>query len=293
MKRALGFILLSHNKPQQAQRLVQRLNAMFDSPPIAWHHDFSKCDLAPNNFSANVSFVRPHVDTWWGEFSLVEATVLAMEQLYSTAIAPDRFVILSGSDYPIKAAHHVLADLQAGDFDAHMVSEFVHPDQLVTARQKLGFKRYHCYNFPPPRLYKLLKRRWPIFTVGYPRPLRGLLPFSKELECYIGDQWFSANRRTAEFIIAFHRKNSKLAKYFRRTMFSDECYFHTILGNAPQFKLNNCNWRYTDWSEGTSHPKTLGMADLPKMLASPMHFARKLDLDRGPEVFDQMDKATA
>jgi len=48
--------------------------------------------------------------------------------------------------------------------------------------------------------------------------------------------------------------------------------------------------RYIDWRMGGYHPKTLGLDDIPRILASGAHFARKFDLAMGPEVFDAIDE---
>jgi len=42
---------------------------------------------------------------------------------------------------------------------------------------------------------------------------------------------------------------------------------------------------------GGHHPKTLGMEDIPHILASGAHFARKFDLAKDAEVFDAIDAA--
>jgi hypothetical protein len=39
------------------------------------------------------------------------------------------------------------------------------------------------------------------------------------------------------------------------------------------------------------HPKTLGVEDIPRILASGAHFARKFNLENGAEVFDAIDAA--
>jgi len=293
MSAPLGFILMTHSNSQQSLRLVNRLNAMFNFPPIMWHHDFSKSALPEAKFSSNVNFVRNPVRAQRAEFTLVEAELRSMEQMYSRPDAPDRFVLLSGQDYPIKPAGQILADLQAGNFDAHMEFTRVREDLKDAEPMRMLYKRHLCFNFPPPPLFRWLDRSWPMFALRYRGPFRGLLPFSRELGCCVGSQWFVANRRVVEYVLEFHRTKRKLARYYQRTMFPDEAYVQTIVGNAPQLKINNKSWRYVDWSGGTSHPKILGVADLPKMQASPAHFARKFNMDKGAEIFDRLDEVTA
>jgi hypothetical protein len=114
MDSTIGIVLITHQKPDQIIRLVTRLNSMFGEPAIVCHHDFSKCALPLSAFPGNVSFVRPHLPTRWGDFSLVEATVRALQQMYLAPAAPDWVVLLSGADYPIKPAAKILHDLSAG-----------------------------------------------------------------------------------------------------------------------------------------------------------------------------------
>ena len=290
MSAPLGFILLTHNGHRQSLRLVNRLNAMFDFPPIVWHHDFSKCALPETKFSPNISFVRPSVKTNWTEFSIVNAELRAMEQIYSLPDPPERFVLLSGQDYPIKPAKQILADLQASDHDGHFELQLAREDNQGTPYLRTIYRRHVCFNFPPAPLFRWMKRQWPIFTRPYRGPFKRLVPFSRELECYAGSQWFVANRRVVDHILEYHRTKPRLAKYYRWTMFPDESYFHTIVVNTKQLKINRNNWRYIDWSQGTSHPKILKMEDLPKLMASPAHFARKFNMDVDAEIFDRLDE---
>jgi len=293
MSAPLGFILLTHGGPRQSLRLMDRLNAMFNFPPIVWHHDFSKCALPETKFPPNVSFVRPHVKTNWTEFSVVQAELRAMAQMYERPDAPERFVLLSGADYPIKPARQIIADLQAGDFDGHLDFRRISEEDQSTPHLTTLYRRHICFNFPPAPLFRWMNRRWPMFTRPYRGPFKRLLPFSRELECYAGSQWFVGSRRVAEYILEFHRTKPKLARFYRWTMFPDESYFHTIVMNAEsRLKINNNNWRYLDWSECEIHPKTLKMEDLPKLLASPHHFARKFNLEVDAEIFDRLDEFT-
>jgi hypothetical protein len=282
----IGFIITSYNKPHQLERLTGRLNVLFNHPPIVCHHNFDQCALDMERFAKNVSFVRPHIQTGWGSFTVIEAVVRALEQMYAAPENPDWFVILSGTDYPIKSAAQILHDLRAGDYDAHVRHVQIHADTLATDWQKRAFRRYCSIRFRAPFMKRAFSLRIPLLTKLF-------LPFSKNFQCYAGDYWVTANRRVAQHLVKFHRSNPKVARHYSRVVIPEESYFLTILANAPEFKLNNNSWRYTDWSRRSPHPKTLGLADLPKLLASPDHFARKFDLDEDSAVLDQLDKTTA
>jgi len=287
----IGFVLLTHNKPHQILRLVNRLNTMFECPPIVCHHDFGKCPLPPGFLPGNVSFVLPHLDTGWAEYTVVEGAQRAIAQMYTREDPPDWCVILSGACYPTKPADQILANLDAGGYDAHIdAAKLVH-GALATNTLRMYFDRLCVKTLSIPSLDKHLHRRtrW----VRLPHFLgRYLLPYGRGMQCYAGSQWFSLNRRAAEYLPKFQKTPAAAAliKHFRGIWFSEECYFQTALCNAPHLKIDTDNQVYLDWSQYQFHPKTLTLEDLPALAASPAHFARKLDPVISADLLDALDK---
>ncbi|RUS98418.1 glycosyl transferase [Trichormus variabilis SAG 1403-4b] len=290
---SVGFILLTHKKTKQIHRLIDHLNKMFNYPPIVCHHDFSKCDLSVDTLPKNISFVHPHLQTAWGEFSIVEATVQAIKLMYESANCPDWFILLSGSDYPIKTAKKILGDLTLSKYDAHINHEeiiykvYQQNVKMGLIWQILAHQRYCSYELCSIPLLNNLKVR-----LEHPLLTKPFLPFSYKLRCFGGGQWFSANKRAAEYIIKFHSHKNALTSHYRRRMFADESYFQTILANAPHLNLKNDDYRYVDWSTKAAHPKTIVIEDLPHLLASSCHFARKFDIDIDSNILDQLDIIT-
>jgi hypothetical protein len=287
---SIGFILLTHRQPKQIYRLIDKLNRMFNYPPIVCHHDFYKCDLSVDTLPKNVSFVRPHIETAWGKFSIVEATVEAIKLMYESANSPDWFVLLSGSDYPIKTAEQILDDLSTSKYDAHINHEEViykvykENVKMGLVWQILAHQRYCSYELVSiPWLNNFQ------FRLEHPLLTKPFLPFSDQLRCFGGGQWFSANKRAAEYIIEFHSQKNALTSHYRQRMFADESYFQTILANTPHLHLKNDDYRYVDWSTKAAHPKTMVIEDLPNLLASSCHFARKFDIDIDSNILDQLD----
>jgi len=116
MASQIGFVLVSHDKPAQLLRLVRRLGSLYDDPPIVCHHDFSKSKLDGLHFPSEVKFVRPNIVTKWGNISCFSAFILGLRTMYERTDSPDWFVFLSGSDYPIRSAADVHAELAQGGF---------------------------------------------------------------------------------------------------------------------------------------------------------------------------------
>ncbi|WP_375472572.1 beta-1,6-N-acetylglucosaminyltransferase [uncultured Nostoc sp.] len=296
---SIGFILLTHSKPLQIYRLINQLNTMFNYPVIVCHHDFSKCDLSVDTLSKNVLLVRPHIQTEWAGFTLVEATVQALRLMYEVPDTPDWFVLLSGADYPIKTARHILDDLASSPYDAYIEYEQITyktykqdliPDMLWL---KNSYQRYCTKTFSFHYLKKYFAQLNIEIRLEHPLLTKAFLPFSKKLACFSGSQWFCANRKAAEYIIDFHGQRNVLTLYYSKLKYTDEAYFQSILANAPHLRLKNDCRRYIDWSTGGPHPKILLREDLPNLLASSAHFARKFDINIDSNILDELDKITS
>ena len=213
---SLGFVLLTHDRPQQAARLVKRLNAMFGFPPIAWHHDFSQCPALPAEaLTPNVTVVHPHTETAWGKFSLVEAAMRALETLFASDRAPDGFVLLSGADYPVKPAERILRDLSTSPCDAHIGHEPIIYDRYQRPWQETCYDRYCALHV----------RLWPggaTLKVRHPLLVAPFVPFTDTFRCYAGEFWFCGRRSAAEYLIARHRSRPELGDHYRVRQYTDE-----------------------------------------------------------------------
>lgn len=306
MSPKIGFVLLTHNKPSQAIRLVTKLNRMFDAPPICWHHDFTQCDIPPDSITENVSLVRPHFRTGWALFAVVDAMLAALKLHFRAKTAPDWVVFLSGADFPIKPADKILHDLSTSQYDAHIHHEKIRYKQYEREWQELCYKRYCSLRFRIPVVTRRLKLSQRTIRFSHPFITTPFLPFSNAFSCFAGEHWFCANRTAAEYLLHFHESKPALANHYRRTeralvnyhrrpielICPEESYYQTILCNAPHLRISQDHRRYIDWSQNAAHPKTLLMEDLPKLLASEAHFARKFDSDVDGKILDALDAAT-
>ena len=252
--------------PSKFSGCFPRLNTLFGDPPIVCHHDFSQCRLDVRRFPSNIRFVRPHLCTAWGHFSLVQATVACLRGLVESPNAPDWIALLSGADYPVAPAAGVLADLRGATVDAFLEHEWIDPDFAWRYWHEVCLHRFYL----PNNLH---------------------FPFSDRFRCFAGSQWFTLNRRCVEYILDWHDRNPGLELYYRQLHCSDESYFHCILCNEPSFRIANNNKRYINWDRGPEGPRVLDASDLFWILQSDCHFARKWNLSRDPGVYDALDEA--
>ncbi|NVK56112.1 MAG: hypothetical protein HWE26_10875 [Alteromonadaceae bacterium] len=286
----LGFVLLTHGNQPQSLKLIHTLNTMFQYPKIVIHHDFSKCTFDKDMFSDNVTFVEDFVVTSWGGFSLISAMMKAIKLMLSSDDCPNWVKVLSANDYPIKQAEDIIERFADSNADVFIGYRKLDYNNLEERWKKNYYQRYCGINF-------VFKSQWlkngkpiqmPIFKA--PFITKHFLPFSSVLPCYIGSQWFTANRKAMRYLLAFYESRNSIVRHFEKVKIPDEAFCQTIFCNASDLVVENNNLRYVDWSEGKPHPKTLNQYDYQNIIDSDALFARKFDLVSSQELYMMIDK---
>lgn len=301
----IGFVLLTHSNPGQWLRLVRALNELYDMPPIVCHHDFGQCTLDTIRIPENVQFVQPHFSTFWGCFEIVPAALAAIRMLMRSSNPPDWFYLLSGSDYPSQSPGAVRELLARTPYDAfidHRLITYASAREVAQEGQaggfsrpsylQLAYRRYCAVAVPRPALSKPFAvppvghsyLRHPAWRKVIPSP------FSDGFRCYAGEHWFTANARAAEVILAESPESKRLLRHLRTQESPEECFYHSMLANAP-LRLAQDNLRYIQWpSHDAWHPSTLSVNDLPAIQRSAAHFVRKVGPDAS--LLDDLDRVT-
>ncbi len=290
----IGFAILSHNEPGQVLRLVRTLNAIFGDPTIVCHHDFNQCPLDEKLFPGNVEFAHPHIATRWGHISLPLGAFRALSFLLKYEQL-DWFVLLSGCDYPVRPAAEITSGLSSPDYDVYLDNREILYRTLPPGQtaQDGGFGR--------PSWIPLAYDRYCAVPLWWPRPskkllLSGAFPFrikpilirnphllrliqrDRPARIFGGDFWFQINRKAMRRLVD-DPSTGRIERYFHSRMNTAESFFQTALCNQPDLRICKENKRYADWTKGGPHPKWLEVADVPKIVDSGAHFARKFRPD--------------
>ena len=288
----VGFVILSHSAPGQLMRLIEGLNREYDYPPISCHHDFSQHSFTTDDFSQNVSFVRPSISTGWAKWGTVQGALEAIKFLYEKA-NPDWFFLLSAADYPIMGGSEVKKALRESGCDAFVdarpLDATSQPACAVRGRQnpKLDqFNRESTYK-GKRRFYKSRQFWFPVLRLK-PRLRIGRVTYWPDWEapnpyrdwpCFYGDFWFCGNAKLANILIRPKPKHLDLRRHLRDRTQPDECYFQTVIMNEPNLTVCLDNKRFTEWNEGGAHPMDLEESQLGEMYESGAFFARKFSSD--------------
>lgn len=243
--------MLVHRNPRLLQRAIATLAAADSSFFI---HVDRKANIG--EFSSvqgkNIFFSEKPIAIYWGEFCLVDATLMLIRQALERSERYDYFVLLSGSDYPLRSGNYINAFVE----------------------ENRGFEFMNLVRMPAPgySLSKINKLRYPSDKPVRRFALRALAKvglaerdFKKTLgalEPYSGSQWWTLSRDACEFIVDYTKSNPHIEVYFQNAFTSDEMFFHTILGNSPFRPRIRRNLVYVNWPGGGNHPAMITDKDV-------------------------------
>ena len=302
-------ILSSRVSSATVQQLV---DAIGPQHTVFIHHDFTQRPQFDVT-DANVNILRPHIQTSWGHWSLVEATRLLMKAAMKQVDDFDYFQLLSDTCLPVRPIT---------EFEGYLTTH--KPDvtiDIMPLDMRYPYVLWsHGYRFLARKntmIFRVLRRarEW-IAGSGHirsvrieagivfalPLPLRGLAatrqslgraiyqcvysmpfsshPFSDGLKCFVGSQWFGCSRRVCEYLVAKDDANP-LSTHFQCTHAPDESYFHTLIGNAHSLMDNSPlnsimpSTHFTKRNARTGDAVNLLEGDEIELLASGKFFARK------------------
>ena len=275
----IAHLILCHANPGQLKRLVDRL--MHGDAECYIHVD-KKADIT--QFTAQLSgskihFITNRVKVYWGDYSIVQATINSFEEILATGKPYDYIQLMSGQDYPLTGigAFHEFLENNPGKI-------FMHYESVADVWHEA---------IPRIKNYYLSHLKMPKGTHQAEKIVNALLPSRKLPDGIVAvgrSQWFTASRESIAYIVDYVKKERWVSRFFKYSWAADELIFQTILYNSPfrEHMVNN-NLLYLDWSAGAASPKVLTMADASAIMASGKFFARKFNADTDCEILDYID----
>lgn len=251
--------MLAHGDGSVLRRAVSRLT----TPNCGFfvHVDAKTCLRDFGQLGGqNVSLLNNRIPVFWGEYSQVEAILVLIREAIAASTRYDYFVLLSGSDYPLRTAHYIetFLELNAGREFISLV-KMPAPGKPLSRVDTLWYPvstplRHYCAR----ALAKLnLARRDHKKYLGC-------------FEVYSGSTWWALTRPACEHILEFTSAHAHVGEFFRNTFGADESYFHSIIGNGPFLECTARNVTFTDWSDrgqGRGHPAMISHDHLASFAA--------------------------
>ncbi len=269
----IAFILLCHKDPEGIIRQAERLTAAGDC--MAIHFD-ARADAAhyrrirealKNN--PGVAFAGKRVRCGWGEWSLVQATLNALETAVSAFPQATHFYMLSGDCMAIKTAEYVHAFLDAEDVDYIESFDFFRSDWIRTGMKEDRLIYRHIFN-------ERRHRRLFYASHGLQRKLGLSRKIPQDLQIMIGSQWWCLRRRTIEWILEFTRARRDVMRFFRTTWIPDETFFQTLVRHlVPESEIRSRALTFLMFSD-YGMPVTFYNDHYDLLLSQDFLFARKI-----------------
>lgn len=297
------YHLQTHKLPCQVHRLVSRL--VTDNPDciVLVSHDVRG---APLDVDALRRLGDVHVlpaSGGYGDFSHLQRYLDSVDWLRRRTIAYEWFVNLSGQDYPACPGWRARQLLEGSTADG-----FLEHFPVLARRSPWGPRRGRDrYYFRYRRLRELTERQraslrglqainllQPLVRVnasyGLSVGVRTGVPFHDDFACYGGSFFATVRRACAEYLLDFASAHPMVVRHYRHVLAPEESFLQTVLVNSGRFSLVNDCKRYFDFSATRyNHPRTLTADDVPSIVDSGAHFARKFDASVDQQVLNQLD----
>ncbi len=222
----IAFILLCHKDPDAIIQQAMQLTAVGDF--IAIHFDarapisaFEKIRTALAD-NPNVTFAKKRIKCGWGEWSLVQATLHAVEAAVDAFPRATHFYMVSGDCMAIKSATYAHKFLDDHDYDYVESFDYFESDWIKTGFKEERLIYRHLFN------ERTQKRRF-YWSFWFQRRFGITREVPADLQIMIGSQWWCLRRRTIEWIIDFTKKRKDVMRFFRTTWIPDETFFQTLV----------------------------------------------------------------
>jgi hypothetical protein len=271
----LGFIILAHDHPANVSRLAQRL--LSQEATIALHWDKrNKLDLAAHirkeagpKLSTRIHEPR-RVSVHWGKWSVVQATLNALDAMLSSGLSFDYITLLSGHDYPLRPLNQMRRYLEQSPTTEYIECVPHHTKKWATSG--LHDERWQYRHYVSWRTHKRAFEI--IWKLQRALGLKRRLPFG--ITPHFGSQWWTLTGSTASAILSLSRR-SDIATFFRRAWVPDELFFQSLVplhvqpNNIADFSLT-----FSHFAKQTGVPLCFYNDHFTFLRDQPHFFARKL-----------------
>ncbi|MDA9019826.1 beta-1,6-N-acetylglucosaminyltransferase [Flavimaricola sp.] len=279
----IAFILLCHKDPDAIVLQARQLTAVGDYISIHYDarapketYDRIRAELSGN---PNVTFPRKRIKCGWGEWSLVQATLHAVEAAVQAFPRATHFYMVSGDCMAIKSATYAHRFLDQEDVDYIESVDFMEGDWIKTGFKEERLIYRHFFN-------ERTQKRLFYWSFWAQRRLGLTRSVPDDLEVMIGSQWWCLRRRTIEGILELLKQRVDIVRFFRTTWIPDETFFQTVvrlLVPDPEIRNRTLTFlMFTDYGM----PVTFYNDHYDLLLGQDYLFARKIS----PEALDLKER---
>ncbi len=269
----IAFILLCHKDPEAIIAQAGQLTAAgdcvsihFDARAKAEDYATIRARLADN---PAVTFAQKRIKCGWGEWSLVDATLQAVQAALDAFPRATHFYMVSGDCMAIKSAEFAHEYLEKEDVDYIESFDYFESDWIKTGMKEDRLIYRHFLN---ERKHK--KLFYAMLEAQKKLGLKRDIP--KDLQIMIGSQWWCLRRRTIEAIMEFTRQRKDVMRFFATTWIPDETFFQTLVNHlVPKREIRTRTLTFLMFTD-YGMPVTFYNDHYDLLLSQDFLFARKI-----------------
>jgi hypothetical protein len=274
-----AFLVLAHEDELMLTRLVNRLAPIGQ---VLIHVD-AKTNISKWKFDgANSTLLRKRIPVFWGSWSMVEATMLLIEEALSDP-AIERFTLLSGTHYPIISNDDLT---QRASSSGNVIAARVAPNMADGSRPVSEYERLFLPTRRPNGSWSKVKN-----GLANRVPWQGPLDWQSVCPATgmrAGSQYWSLQRDVVEYCATQIRSSRPLIKYFEKIVCSDEKVFATLYSEFSD-EVSSEGTTFVKWN-GSPSPDALTRSDVESAIRMDQFwFARKFHSNE-PETLDWLDR---
>jgi hypothetical protein len=222
----IAYIFLCHKDPQEIIAQAKRLTDAGDYVAIHFDKRANAADyqtiLEALSTDTSVAFTKRRIKCGWGEWSLVEATLLAVSTAEAAFPDATHFYMLSGDCMPIKSAEYAHNFLDRADIDYIESFDYFTSDWIKIGLKEERLIYRHWFN---ERKYKSLFYA----SMNLQKRFGLTRQIPADIAMQIGSQWWCLRRRTIEWILDFCSTRKDVMRFFKTTWIPDETFFQTLV----------------------------------------------------------------
>ncbi len=230
----IAYLIMAHKDPAQIKRLV---NSISDSGDCFIHIDKKSNELPFKNALENcrgVTFMKKRIRVNWAAWSMVQVYIELMELAYNSDKKYDRFVFLTGQDYPLMTNSQIIETFSANPETEYIMAYKISTSTIPTDKNKI-LKRWYFEN---PFNNKFFRKAWSSLTyriiTQHSNRKKLTVPLGgKEVESYFGQMLSAFTRNGAKLIIDTYKNDTEYNKVMKYVHAAVEEYWHTIIFNSP------------------------------------------------------------
>jgi len=241
----IAYLVFAYNNPALLKREIEALTSKNCAFFIHIDQKSNLEDFASIE-GENVIFSKQRIPVYWAEFSGVEAILLLLRLAMSGTDRYDYFVLLSGSEYPIRSREYI-----EWFFEQNDGAEFISMVKIPNVEAGKPISTMNTIRIQSSQPFRHFAMRV-CAKVGLAQ--RDCRRYLGNLEPHSGNTWWALSRNACNYILEFVERNEHIVDFFKSVGVPEESFFHTILGNSDFAPRIRRNLVYEDWSTRGAHP---------------------------------------